>query len=89
MNIASVTTYLWALTECLLYSLSLQIPPLSEKIVSKMSWDPKVGFEIPYGPYTVYSILTCNTVANGRQVKSLYIPKRQSESVVFLAKLTL
>lgn len=71
----------------LLYSLSLQLPPLSEKIVKKMVWDPKVGFEIPYGPYTLYNILICNTMVNGRQFKSMYIPTRQSESFVFLAKL--
>lgn len=70
----------------LLYSLLLQVPPLSEK-TKKMVWDPKVGFKIPYGPYTAYNILTCNTMVNGRMFKSMYIPKRQSESVVFLAKL--
>ncbi|KAM9356682.1 vascular endothelial growth factor receptor kdr-like [Symphorus nematophorus] len=54
------------------------VPPLSEEIVKKMKWDSKVGFEIPYGPYTVYSMITCNTVVNGQEFKSLYIPKRQT-----------
>lgn len=52
-----------------------------------MVWDPKVGFKIPYGPYTVYRMLTCKTMVNGREFKSVYIPSRKSESVVFLAKL--
>ncbi|XP_070769236.1 vascular endothelial growth factor receptor kdr-like [Enoplosus armatus] len=52
------------------------LPPLSEKIVKEMVWDPKVGFKIPYGPYTVYSIITCNTMVNGREIQSMYIPTR-------------
>lgn len=31
-------------------------------------------------------MLICNTVVNGREFKSMYFPKRLSESVVFLAK---
>ncbi|KAI3351635.1 hypothetical protein L3Q82_020471, partial [Scortum barcoo] len=54
------------------------IPPLSETIVKKMTWDSKVGFEIPYGPYTAYSLLTCNTMVDGRQFTSMYIPTRQT-----------
>ncbi|XP_070692696.1 vascular endothelial growth factor receptor kdr-like isoform X2 [Pempheris klunzingeri] len=53
-------------------------PSLSEKIVKEMVWDPKVGFKIPYGPYTVYDMLTCNTMVNGRVLKSKYIPVRKS-----------
>uniref|UniRef100_A0A8C4HPV6 receptor protein-tyrosine kinase n=1 Tax=Dicentrarchus labrax TaxID=13489 RepID=A0A8C4HPV6_DICLA len=68
----------------LLYSLSLQLPPLSDKIVNEMVWDSKVGFRIPYGPYTSYSMLTCNTMVKGSEHKSMYIPMRPSESVVFL-----
>lgn len=51
-----------------------------------MEWDPKVGFKIPYGPYTMYSTLTCHTMVNGEKFSSVYIPQRQSESVVILAK---
>lgn len=84
MNITSVTKYLWALTKHLCSTLlSLQVPPLSEKIVKEMVWDPKVGFKIPYGPYTVYNMLTCNTVISGQNIMSVYIPNRQSESFVF------
>ncbi|XP_018515715.1 vascular endothelial growth factor receptor kdr-like [Lates calcarifer] len=53
-------------------------PPLSEEVVKNMVWDPKVGFKIPYGPYTMYNTLTCNTVVNGREFKSLYIPHRHT-----------
>nr|XP_046261533.1 vascular endothelial growth factor receptor kdr-like [Scatophagus argus] len=51
-------------------------PPLSEEVVKEMVWDPKVGFKIPYGPYTLYNMLTCITVVNGHEYKSVYIPKR-------------
>lgn len=54
------------------------LPPLSEKIVKEMIWDPKVGFRIPYGPYTVYSLLTCRTVVNGQEFESMFIPNRQT-----------
>jgi len=60
--------------------LSLQNLHSSEKINIEMVWDPKVGFRIPYGPFTLYSLLTCNTVVRGRQFQSIYIPQRQSES---------
>ncbi|KAM3612979.1 uncharacterized protein V6R79_018245 [Siganus canaliculatus] len=53
-------------------------PALSDKIVKEMVWDPKVGFKIPYGPYVVYSLLTCRTEVNGREFKSMYIPTRQT-----------
>ncbi|XP_035505934.2 vascular endothelial growth factor receptor kdr-like [Scophthalmus maximus] len=51
-------------------------PALSEKIVTEMVWDPKVGFKIPYGSYTIHTMLTCKTVVNGREFKAMYIPKR-------------
>ncbi|XP_044061818.1 vascular endothelial growth factor receptor kdr-like [Siniperca chuatsi] len=54
------------------------IPSLSEKIAKEMVWDPKVGFKIPYGPYTAYSIFTCNTMVNGHEFKSMYIPTRHT-----------
>lgn len=69
----------------LLYSVSLQHPPVSSKIADGMVWDPKVGFTIPYGPYTAFNMISCITVVKGRKVKSMYFPKRQSESVVFLS----
>ncbi|XP_072251611.1 vascular endothelial growth factor receptor kdr-like isoform X2 [Leuresthes tenuis] len=53
----------------------------SEKINKEMVWDPKVGFRIPYGPFTMYSLLTCNTVVSGRQFQSIYIPQRQTLSL--------
>ncbi|XP_022615628.1 vascular endothelial growth factor receptor kdr-like [Seriola dumerili] len=52
------------------------LPHLSDKIVKEKVWDPKVGFKIPYGPYTMYNTLTCNTMVNGREVHSVYIPNR-------------
>ncbi|KAM9740982.1 vascular endothelial growth factor receptor kdr-like isoform 1-T1 [Menidia menidia] len=51
---------------------------LSEKISKEMVWDPKVGFRIPYGPFTMYSMFTCSTVVNGRRFQSIYIPQRQT-----------
>lgn len=62
---------------------SLQLPPLSGKIVNETVWDPKVGFRIPYGPYTTSLMLTCTAVVNSQRLTSVYIPKRQSESFVF------
>uniref|UniRef100_A0A8C9YTP2 receptor protein-tyrosine kinase n=1 Tax=Sander lucioperca TaxID=283035 RepID=A0A8C9YTP2_SANLU len=49
-----------------------------------MVWDPMVGFKIPYDPATDFPMLTCTTVVNGSEFHSNYIPKRMSESVVFL-----
>uniref|UniRef100_A0A665XCL3 receptor protein-tyrosine kinase n=1 Tax=Echeneis naucrates TaxID=173247 RepID=A0A665XCL3_ECHNA len=54
------------------------LPPLSEKVINEMVWDPKVGFKIPIGPYTQYNTLTCNTMVKGRELKSMYIPSRQT-----------
>lgn len=51
-----------------------------------MSWDPKVGFKVPYGPYTVYNTFICETSVSGREFKSMFIPVRQSECIAFLSK---
>lgn len=56
----------------------LAIPTLGENIVKEKKWDPKVGFRLPYGPSAVYNIITCVTMAHGRQFKSMYIPRRRS-----------
>lgn len=52
------------------------LPPLSQEAIQETVWDPKVGFTIPYGPYNMYSILTCNTVVNGQEFQSTYFPQR-------------
>ncbi|XP_074530172.1 vascular endothelial growth factor receptor kdr-like isoform X2 [Halichoeres trimaculatus] len=52
------------------------VPPLPEKVVREMVWDPEVGFRIPYGPATNYYFLTCKTRVNGREYESTYIPSR-------------
>lgn len=39
-------------------------------------WDPKVGFKIPYDPITDYSMLSCNTMVNGRVFGLTYFPQR-------------
>lgn len=62
---------------------SLQDPHLSEEVKKKIVWDPKVGFTIPYGPYTMHKLLTCHTTVNGRLIESSYFVKRYSEFVVF------
>ncbi|XP_028315257.1 vascular endothelial growth factor receptor kdr-like isoform X3 [Gouania willdenowi] len=54
------------------------IPNLSEEVLNKTVWDPLVGFKLPYGPYTSYSMLTCNTIVNGVEFTSIYIPQRQT-----------
>ncbi|XP_035525018.1 vascular endothelial growth factor receptor kdr-like [Morone saxatilis] len=54
------------------------LPSLSDKIVNEMVWDSKVGFRIPYGPYTSYTMLTCNTMVKGSEHRSMYIPTRQT-----------
>ncbi|MEQ2180641.1 hypothetical protein GOODEAATRI_003264, partial [Goodea atripinnis] len=55
------------------------IPVLSKNIAEEKVWDPKVGFKIPYGPYTMYSWLTCSTEVNGHQFLSHYFPKRHTK----------
>ncbi|KAG7225783.1 hypothetical protein INR49_014434 [Caranx melampygus] len=54
------------------------LPSLTDKIVKEKVWDPKVGFKIPYGPFTAFSTLTCKTMVNGREFQSTYIPRRQT-----------
>ncbi|CAK6964637.1 LOW QUALITY PROTEIN: vascular endothelial growth factor receptor kdr-like [Scomber scombrus] len=54
------------------------IPTLAENIVKEIKWDPKVGFKIPYGPTSVYSLFICVTMSHGRQFKSMYIPRRKT-----------
>ncbi|XP_026213474.1 vascular endothelial growth factor receptor kdr-like isoform X2 [Anabas testudineus] len=51
-------------------------PPLPEDIQQKLVWDPKVGFKMPYGPYTAYNTLICTAVVNGEKFQSLYMPYR-------------
>ncbi|XP_060904331.1 vascular endothelial growth factor receptor kdr-like [Labrus mixtus] len=53
------------------------VPPLQERIVKEMVWDPEVGFKIPYGPFDmIANILTCKTMVKGHEHTSMYIPKR-------------
>ncbi|KAM9376655.1 vascular endothelial growth factor receptor kdr-like isoform 2-T2 [Pholidichthys leucotaenia] len=47
-----------------------------KKVIQEVVWDAAVGFTIPYGPYTMYTWLTCKTVVNGREFQSSYIPIR-------------
>ncbi|XP_058505740.1 vascular endothelial growth factor receptor kdr-like [Solea solea] len=56
----------------------IALPLFLEKVVKEVEWDPKVGFKIPYGPYTMYHTLTCSTVVNGSEFKSMYIPSRRT-----------
>ncbi|XP_040903895.1 vascular endothelial growth factor receptor kdr-like [Toxotes jaculatrix] len=60
-------------------TLTGQHPPLSEEVLKEMVWDPKVGFKIPYGPFTSYGMLTCSTVVSGREFESRYFPKRLTQ----------
>lgn len=53
-------------------------PPFLEKITREIKWNPEVGFKIPYSPTTMYNMFTCTTTVNGRDFKSMYIPKRQT-----------
>ncbi|XP_037833344.1 vascular endothelial growth factor receptor kdr-like isoform X2 [Kryptolebias marmoratus] len=49
-----------------------------EETVQEKEWDPEVGFKIPYGEGTMYMMLTCTTMVNGRLFQSKYIPRRQT-----------
>ncbi|XP_061581509.1 vascular endothelial growth factor receptor kdr-like isoform X2 [Cololabis saira] len=51
---------------------------LQKQIIKDLLWDPKVGFTIPYGPYTMYTMFICRTVIDGRSFDSLYLPQRQT-----------
>lgn len=62
-----------------------QTPELSPQIKEGMQWDPKEGFTIPYGPFTMYYFLTCQTVVSGRSVSLNFIPTRHSESMPFFS----
>lgn len=76
---------LWVLTITPpLETLPLQVPELSDEIKKEKVWDSKVGFKIPYGPHTMFYFLTCNAVTSGREVSSVFIPTRHSESMSFL-----
>lgn len=57
----------------------LQNPALSNDTV--VEWDPRVGFTVPYGPYTMKYKLICKAVSSGQI--SEYIPFRMSESLPF------
>ncbi|KAB5571233.1 hypothetical protein PHYPO_G00222690 [Pangasianodon hypophthalmus] len=48
------------------------IPPMKDS-VNGMSWDPKVGFRIPLGPYKSYERITCATSVNGKKVTTSFI----------------
>lgn len=54
------------------------VPELSQEIKAGKQWDPKVGFRIPYGPYTAYHWLTCHATVRGLKVSSKFMPIRQT-----------
>lgn len=54
------------------------MPSLSRDVEQEKEWDPRVGFRIPYGPYSTYNMLICVADANGQRVQSGYIPFRQT-----------
>lgn len=51
-------------------------PALSEDVKEEIKWDPKVGFKIPIGPTTYYTLLSCDTEVNGRAFTSRYLLQR-------------
>lgn len=63
-----------------LETLLSQVPELSQEIKAGKQWDPKVGFRIPYGPYTGHYWLTCHATVRGLKVSSKFMPLGQSES---------
>ncbi|KPP69796.1 vascular endothelial growth factor receptor kdr-like, partial [Scleropages formosus] len=52
-------------------------PYMSPSIQEQAVWDPKVGFTIPYHPYTHYFLLRCVVMLNSHRIESLYIPFKQ------------
>ncbi|XP_041653989.1 vascular endothelial growth factor receptor kdr-like [Cheilinus undulatus] len=57
------------------------VPNLSEKMVREMEWNPEVGFKIPYEPDSHFYMLSCKTMVNGRELKSMYIPHRLTDKL--------
>ncbi|XP_053486492.1 vascular endothelial growth factor receptor kdr-like [Ictalurus furcatus] len=53
-------------------------PRMNDSAKAHVSWDPKVGFRIPLGPYQSYDIITCATSVKGEQVKTSFIILRRS-----------
>ncbi|MCJ8734048.1 hypothetical protein PDJAM_G00230930 [Pangasius djambal] len=53
-------------------------PPMKNSVKARMSWDPKVGFRIPLGPFKTYNMITCATMVNGAKVTSKFIFLRRT-----------
>ncbi|KAG5263347.1 hypothetical protein AALO_G00263860 [Alosa alosa] len=52
-------------------------PPISEDLKTKVKWDPKEGFTLPYKTmWDSYFMLTCSTTVSGRTYTSKYIIQR-------------
>ncbi|XP_034545959.1 vascular endothelial growth factor receptor kdr-like isoform X2 [Notolabrus celidotus] len=59
----------------------IALPPILERNVKEVVWDPEVGFKIPYGSSIGYHLLTCNTRVNGQEHNSVYFPKRLTRTL--------
>ncbi|KAL6480200.1 hypothetical protein MHYP_G00112330 [Metynnis hypsauchen] len=53
-------------------------PPISQTIRRDVLWDPKMGFQIPMGPFESYSLITCVASIDGKKVQSTFIPLRRT-----------
>ncbi|XP_026873989.2 vascular endothelial growth factor receptor kdr-like [Electrophorus electricus] len=51
-------------------------PPMLPEIKKGVTWDPKQGFQIPIGPYDMYSQIICATSMKGQRVTVDFIPIR-------------
>ncbi|XP_066505151.1 vascular endothelial growth factor receptor kdr-like [Hoplias malabaricus] len=62
-----------------LHNVTLQTtPPMLLSIKEGVVWDPKVGFQMPIGPYDSYNFISCVTSVDGRQIMSTFIPIRRT-----------
>ncbi|KAI5105129.1 vascular endothelial growth factor receptor kdr-like isoform X1 [Silurus meridionalis] len=46
---------------------------MKDSVKARISWDPKVGFKIPLGPFKNNTKFTCATSVNGKQVETSFI----------------
>ncbi|XP_047658234.1 vascular endothelial growth factor receptor kdr-like isoform X2 [Tachysurus fulvidraco] len=54
------------------------IPPIKKTAKAGTSWDPKVGFRIPLGPYKTFERITCATSVNGAKFTSEFLFQRRT-----------
>lgn len=56
---------------------------MKDSVKARVSWDPKVGFRVPLGPFKNYSFINCVTSVNDKQVTASFILMLRSECFFF------